>query len=68
MGISSTWQCLAGLKHANADPWIQFDQRLLSCTPISKIGNTSESQLPTAKILPFKPQDEQHVSLKFLQD
>jgi hypothetical protein len=37
MGISSTWQCLAGFKHANGDPWIQPDQRLLSRAPVSKM-------------------------------
>ncbi len=45
MGISSTWQRLAGFKRANGDPWIQPDQRLLSHAPISKMGNTSKSQL-----------------------
>jgi hypothetical protein len=68
MGISTTWQCLAGLKCANGDPWIQPDQRLLSCTPFSKMGNTSTSQLPTAKILPSKPLDEQSVSSEFFDD
>ncbi len=32
------------------------------------MGNTSESQLPTAKILPSKPQDEQSVSPAFSDD
>ncbi len=68
MGISSTWQCLAGFKRANGDPWIQPDQRLLSRAPISKMGNTSESQLPTAKFLPSKPQDERCVSSELLDD
>jgi hypothetical protein len=68
MGISSTWQCLAGFKHANGGLWIQPDQRLLSRAPIGKMGNTSESQLPTAKILPSKPQDEQSVSSEFFDD
>ncbi len=68
MGISSTWQQLAGFKHANGDAWIQPDQRILSRTPISKMGNTSESQLPTAKILPSKPHDEQSVSSAFFDD
>jgi hypothetical protein len=58
MGISSTRQRLAGLKHANGDPFIQPDQRLLSCDPISEMGNTSKS----------KPQDEQSVSLEFFED
>jgi hypothetical protein len=68
MGISSTWQRLAGFKHANGDPWIQPDQRPLSCTPISKMGNTSESQLTTAKFLPSESQDEQSVSSEFFDD
>ncbi len=68
MGISSTWQCLAGFKCANGDPWIQSDQRLLSRAPISKMDNTSESQLPTAKILPSKSKDEQSVSSEFFDD
>ncbi len=68
MGIPSTWQCLAGLKHANGDPWIQPDQRLLSRAPISKMDNTSKSQLPMTKILPSEPQDEQSVSLEFFED
>jgi hypothetical protein len=68
MGISSTWQHLAGFKRANGDPWIQPDQRLLSCAPISKMGNTSKSQLPTAKFLPSKPQHEQSVSSEFFND
>jgi hypothetical protein len=68
MGVSSTWQRLAGFKHANGDPWIQPDQRLLSHAPISKMGNTSESQLPMAKILPSKPQDEQSVSSEFFDN
>ncbi len=50
MGISSMWQCLAGLEHANGDPWIQSDQRLLSCAPISKTDNSTKSQLPTSNI------------------
>jgi hypothetical protein len=68
MGISSTWQHLAGLKRANGDPLIQPDQRLLSRAPISKMGNTSKSQLPTAENLPSKPQDEQSVSSEFFDD
>jgi hypothetical protein len=68
MGISSTWQHLAGFKRANGDPWIQPDQRLLSRAPISKMGNTSKSQLPTAEFLPSKPQDEQSVSSEFFDD
>jgi hypothetical protein len=68
MGVSSTWQHLAGLKFANGDPWIQHDQRLLSHNPISDMGNTSKSQLPTNEILPSKPQDEQSVSLEFIDD
>jgi hypothetical protein len=68
MGISPTWQRLVGLKHANGDPWIQPDQRLLSCTPISKMDNTSKSELPTAKILPSKSQDEQIVTSEFFDD
>jgi hypothetical protein len=32
------------------------------------MSNTSESQLPTAKILPFKPQDEQSVSSELFDD
>jgi hypothetical protein len=32
------------------------------------MGNTSKSQLPTAKILPSKPQDEQSVSSEFFDD
>ncbi len=68
MGISSTWQHLAGLKFANGDPWIQHDQRLPSGTPISDMGNTSKSLLPTNEILSSKPQDEQSVSLEFFDD
>jgi hypothetical protein len=69
MGISSTWQRLAGLKKcANEDPCIQPDQRLLSRAPISEMVNTSELQPLTAKILPSKPQDEQSVSLEFFDD
>ncbi len=68
MGIFSTWQHLAGLKRANGDPWIHPDQRLLSHGLICKMDNTSESQLPMTKILPYKPQDEQSVSLEFFKD
>jgi hypothetical protein len=68
MGVSSTRQHLAGLKRANGDPWIHPDQRLLSCAPISKMGNTSKSQLPMSKILLSKPQDEQSVSSEFFDD
>jgi hypothetical protein len=67
MGISSMWQHLAGLKHVNEDPWIQPDQKPLSCTPISNTDNTSKSQLSTNNILPSKPHDKKSVSSEFLK-
>jgi hypothetical protein len=32
------------------------------------MGNTSESQLPTAEIFPSKPQDEQNISSEFFDN
>jgi hypothetical protein len=70
IGISSMWQHLAELKHAYEDPWIQSDQRLLSCAPISKTDNSTKSRLPTSNIsfFPTESHEEQSFSLEFFKD
>ncbi len=70
MGISSTWQRLAGPKRANGDPWTQSDQRLLSHAPTSETDDTSKSQLLTSNFSfsPSKPHEEQSISMAFFKD